>query len=556
MSPEVRPMPAPRLLAAVMAALLLTTAAPAFAAPVAKGEKRISVSVASMSLGDAIRLVAQQGRLDVVLEDDLAQLVSVDFRNVAVQDALDTLFDMGGVSGVRRGNVIAVMTRKKAFERGLFADSGKIFRLKYASAQRVAEFLNNAILTRPYSGQGGQQQGQGQQMELAKADPRANAVLVVGTAAELRLAEKTVAALDVPMGQRIFKLSHANAVDVASLLNATLFATGMKSPGDTVKADVETVKEGDGALATGGNNQVGANTTTIRTRTVTTQQLAVEAKTSMAVPDTRSNAVIVMGSPEVLAIVAGMLPQLDKAAAQVSIEIEVVELNTQDALDLGVQMAGQVGGVVVGGDPANAASPNWTMTYDPAVPAQQAFRARLNALVKDRKAKLVAHPTVLASDNTESQINIVDEVIKGTRIANQGTSSNGQNLIIVEPIFGAAGVTLNILPKIGADGQVTMRLHPTVSSVRETQRDSLNNPISLLSRRELVSQQVIVPSGTSLALGGLTQTNNISQAQKLPLLGDFPILGALFNNSSWSNQNSELMIVVTPRIQPTKAAAR
>src|SRR6187402_2193181 len=94
-------MTAPRLLAACVAALLLATT-PAMAATATKGEKRISVSVAGMSLGDAIRLVAQQGRLDVVLEDDLKQIVSVDFRNVAVQDALDTLFDMGGVSGEER----------------------------------------------------------------------------------------------------------------------------------------------------------------------------------------------------------------------------------------------------------------------------------------------------------------------------------------------------------------------------------------------------------------------------------------------------------------------
>ena len=62
------------------------------------------------------------------------------------------------------------------------------------SAARVAEFLNSTALTRPYVGQqSGGQSGQ-QQLELAKADPRTNAVMVVGTAAEMRLAERTVLA--------------------------------------------------------------------------------------------------------------------------------------------------------------------------------------------------------------------------------------------------------------------------------------------------------------------------------------------------------------------------
>ena len=556
MTPEVAPVSLVRPLAVLLAVLLagpmaappaVAGPAPAARKPADKAAKRITVSIAGMSLGDAIRLVAKLGKLNVALQDDPKQLVAVDFRDVPVQIALDTLFDMGGMAGIRRGDVVAVMPRKAAFERGLFTDAARVFQLRYASATRVAEFLNTSALVRPYiglQGQGNQQM----QLELAKADPRTNTVLVLGTSAELGLAERTIAALDRPMQQRMFKLSHANAVDVASILNATLFNTGPGVPGQSVRAEVESLAEGQGGTQSGGTNQVGGQATTVRTRTVSTQALPVEAKTSIAVPDTRTNAVIVMGSPEMLAIAASTIPELDRPSAQVSIEVEVVELNTQDALELGTTLGGQSGKTTVAGDPGAANNPGWSIAYDPAAVTQEIFRARLNVLMRDRKARLVAHPTVLAADNSEAQINIVDEVIKGTRIANQGVTASGQALIISEPIYGAAGVTLNILPRIGTDGKVTMRLHPTVSTIRETQRDSLNNQISLLSRRELLAQQVIVPSGTSLALGGLTQTNRISQANKLPLLGDLPLIGVLFNASTWTNQNAELMILVTPRI--------
>ena len=542
----------PILLAAVVTAHAASGGyvAPAYVQATDPLDRRISVQLAGMALSDAIRLVAQKGRLNVLLEDDMRQPVSADFRDVKLGEALDTLFDMGGVAGIRRGGVLAVMTRKKAFERGLFTDAARVFQLRYANALRIADFLNTSALTRPYIGLQGSAGGQGaqQMLEIAKADARTNSVLVMGTTSEIALAERTVRALDRPLGQRIFKLSHANAVDVASLLNATLFNTGSKQPVETVKADVESVSEGQGAQQTGTGVAVATNASQLRMRTLATQQLPIEAKASIAVPDSRTNAVIVMGSPEILAIVAATIPQLDRAAAQVAIEVEVIELNTSDALELGASLTTQSGTTVIGGDPANASNPGWSIAYDPAATVQQVFRARINALMRDRRAKLVAHPTIVASDNTEAQINIVDEVIKGMRISNQGVSSNGQPLVVSEPIYGVAGVMLNILPKIGEDARVTLRLHPTVASVRETQRDALNNPITLLSRRELVAQQVIVPSGTSLALGGLTQTNNVSQANKLPLVGDIPFLGALFNSSSWTNSGAELMILVTPRV--------
>lgn len=535
-------------------ALCLTLALPlpALASPQQPLDRTISATISDMPLKDAIRLVAQKGRLNLVIEEDLNAPVNVEFKDVRLSDALEALFAMGGAQAIRRGNVLTVISKRKAFERGLLSNNARVFKLRYASATKVAEFLNTSALTSPYvGGLGNQNAGQQQQqLELAKADPRTNSVLVFGTASEISLAERTIESLDMPLEHRIFKLSHANAVQVASVLNSTIFNNGNKgTSSETVRADIESVSEGNGANSATTGVELGNTQAGLRTKTIQTQALTIEAKQSVAVPDTRTNSVIVSGSPETMRLAEAMIPQLDQPLRQVAIDVELVEVNTQDSHDLGMILSGQNGNFSSTFDPTSSTQPGWSVTFDPSVVNPASFRARLNALVKDRKAKILAHPTIVASDNTESQINIVDEVLKGTKITNQSITVGNQSILVVEPIFGVAGVTLNILPKVGADGLVTLRLHPTVSTIRETLRDGLNNQMSLLSRREVVTQQVTVGSGKSLALGGLTQNTQISSRTKFPLLGDIPFLGALFSSTTNQVGQTELMIVVTPRVQ-------
>jgi type II secretory pathway component GspD/PulD (secretin) len=533
-------------------------AAPSAATPTAsfKGgdfERKISVSITNLPLREAIRLVGQKGRISLVIEDDIKETVNVDFKDVRLGDALETLFAIGGLQAYWNGNVFAVTSRKKALERGLLASNVRLFELKHAGAAKVAEFLNSSTLTTPYVGLTTNNNSQNfQQIQLAKADPRSNTVLVMGSASELALAERIVQALDRPQAQRIFKLSHAHATHVASLLNASLFNNGNKAADSaSLQIDLEAVREGTGAETTSSGVEIGSSQTQIRTRTLQSQSMPIEARQSIAIPDTRTNSVIVMGSPETLAAAEALIPQLDRKLAQVAIDVEVVEVASRDALDLGVTAGGQMNSVTSTFDPVTANNPGWSIGYDSTTFLPTTWKAKLNALVQDRRAKVLARPTIIASDNTESQINIVDEVIKGTRLSNSSVNlGNGQNLVVVEPIYGVAGVTLNILPKVGADGTVTLRLHPTVSTIRETQKDSMGNVLSLLSRRELIAQQVTVESGKTLSLAGLTQNTRISTRNKFPILGDIPLLGWLFSSTNSEDRQTELVIMMTPRILP------
>ena len=533
-------------------------------------ERKISVSVPNLPLREAIRLVGQKGRISLVIEDDLKQTVNVDFRDVRLGDALQSLLTMGGLQAYWNGNVFAIVSRKKAFERGLLGNNVSVFPLKHASAVTLAEFLNSSVLTMPYMGMTGSTgttgtvgstSGQGL-IQLAKADPRTNSVVVMGSLDDLAVARRIVTALDVPQAHKVFKLSHAHAAHVAAMLNASVFNNGNKAEAVSLPVDQETIREGTGATALSSGVELGGSQTQVRMRTLQTQTVPVEGRQSVAIPDTRTNSVIVMGSADSLAAAEALIPRLDRRLAQVAIDVEVIEVASTDALDLGLSLGGAQDSMGMTFSPtttqtanAGAASPGWSLSYDSTVFSAPTIRAKLNALVQDRKAKILARPTIIATDNTESQINIVDEVIKGTRVSNSGVSAGtAQPLVVVEPIFGVAGVTLNILPKVGDDGTVTLRLHPTVSTIRETMKDSLGNPLSLLSRRELLAQQVTVESGRTLSLAGLTQNSRIETRNKVPLLGDIPFLGWLFSSTQTEDRQTELVIMMTPRILPEGAA--
>jgi type II secretory pathway component GspD/PulD (secretin) len=174
---------------------------------------------------------------------------------------------------------------------------------------------------------------------------------------------------------------------------------------------------------------------------------------------------------------------------------------------------------------------------------QSDYLVQLRTLITQNKAKILANPTVVAAHDTESIISIVDEVVR--RVTTQ-VDSTGFSTQTVE--IGEAGIVMDILPKIGEDGSISMRLRPSVTSVLNQTTDSGGNIVTLLSKRDLLTQSVRVRDGQTLVIGGLIQERTTSRNDKLPLGGDLPIVGAMFRSSQSNNKRSELVMLITPHI--------
>jgi type IV pilus assembly protein PilQ len=167
-------------------------------------------------------------------------------------------------------------------------------------------------------------------------------------------------------------------------------------------------------------------------------------------------------------------------------------------------------------------------------------------LLQTNKAKVVANPSVIVTDDTETLITIASEVI------HKVTSTVSLGVVTTNVELTKAGIFLNVLPRITEDGFVIMRLRPQVSTPLGPPQTfgSVSAPttVTLLNVREIMSQEVRVKDGQTLVLGGLFTEQEAAQLAKVPYLAEAPVLGALFRNSLKGRSRTELMLLMTPKI--------
>jgi type II secretory pathway component GspD/PulD (secretin) len=289
------------------------------------------------------------------------------------------------------------------------------------------------------------------------------------------------------------------------------------------------------------------------------QILKVDTK---VIADKRTNSVMVIGAKEEVALAEQIVPMLDKALPQVMIDVKLVGVSKTLGQQLGVSYGfgqgkfGAAFGNPQSGDNAvgnpGAAEGEMNVNFNSLGDFTANFNARLNALVRDNKAKLLTNPRVAAQDNVKAQITIADQVpIISTNFANTGGSGGvvATQSITWQPI----GEILEITPHIDPTGGfVTLELFPTISS---RGRDILvnGNPVPEIQKRT-VTTTMRVKDGEAIVIGGLTRRNSVDTRTRIPFLGDLPFVGNLFSNKNQVEDETELMIVVTPHIT-TEAAS-
>ncbi|MEB3222920.1 MAG: secretin N-terminal domain-containing protein [Candidatus Sericytochromatia bacterium] len=366
----------------------------------------------------------------------------------------------------------------------------RVFQLNYASATDMVKILTEALTAAGLTagGAGG---------SLLTPDARSNTVIVSGNAYMQEQVAKLVARLDRPHSHRIFRLNYIKAEEAATLLTTGIFA---------------------GATGTG----------------------------VKFVPIARENALMVVASPEDLRLVDEVIQKVDRRLRQVLIEVRLVELAGTANNILGVTFDAQSGSL------AGAWSPSAGLDLSQA-PLQQALsqlRIKINALLRDNKARLLASPSLVAMDSKESKIEITDDIIEKVLIE---TTVNANNIFTRQNVtLGTAGVTLAITPKINPDGYISMKVDPTISFIRETVRGTTTSEIlaTLKSQRKLATPEVRVRDGETLVIGGLNQERTTEQVDKMPLLGDLPWLGSLFRRTVVDRTTTELVVMITPRVVP------
>lgn len=247
------------------------------------------------------------------------------------------------------------------------------------------------------------------------------------------------------------------------------------------------------------------------------------------------------------------------SSRQVMLEVKFAEVNRQLGEKLGVSGGGINGAGTFSGVLGEGASLSGTgpatlgAITDQFGIFSQAFRigtfdlsTTLNMLERRGLAKLLAEPTLLALSGEKASFLAGGEFPIPVLQSNGGAGGTGGGAITVE--FKPFGVSLGFTPTVLGDGVISLIIEPEVSSIDPTASIAINGLVvpGLQTRR--ASTTVELRDGESFAIAGLIRRDFQTTVRQLPILGSIPIIGALFRSSSFQKGETELLIVVTPRL--------
>ncbi len=366
------------------------------------------------------------------------------------------------------------------------------------------------------------------------------------------------------------------------------------------------------AVPVGGaaNTAVTQTQTTTETK-IETQRITYTDSTPIlrglqASGDERTNSVTLIGSPKMVEMAVSQLTQLDIRRRQVVVNVKIIDVNLTGTQDYNTSFSFGVGNNFFvndsgaasfnfgGSRPANSnevknsasttpiinnplgsgtsqsttGSNGTSISENPApqdlvtknLPTLYQFPRRLlaslQAQVTNGNAKILTDPTLIVQEGQNAVVKLTTEVYAGLKTSSQstsqstGTGSSTTSSAVSEPIIKEAGLSLNVkVERIDDNGFVSLSVAPTVSAPGGTaQAGGGNGTITLLSARTLESGVLRLRDSQTLILSGIIQDSDRTSVSKLPILGDIPLLGALFRKTNKQNERREVIILLTPQI--------
>ena len=462
--------------------------------------------------------------------------------NIVAHDASNVIMITGRASKVNR---IVEMIRRVDKQGD---QEVSVIALKYASASELVRIVEKVI-----SNSNSKSKSSNVLIPKLVADERTNSVVVSGEKRARNRAVKLVKLLDNEQessgNTKVVRLKYAQAKEVAAVL------TGVAS---SIKKD--------------GNKKTTRNSGSSREANIQSHE------------DT--NSIIITAQPDVMRSLESVIRQLDYRRAQVNVQAIIVEVAEGDGIDLGVQWANAKGGLIqfdkgasIGAIGAAAYSgrgyttkasqsttgsgDNQNTTNNPDIVTRADYTALgtvlgsvkgalagfvtgdwaavIQAISVTSSSNILATPNITTLDNQEAIFIVGEEVPVIT--GSQSNSTNNQPFQTIER--KEVGIKLTVTPQINEGNAVQLKIVQEVSGVKA---GNAGTAVDVIFSKRSVSTTVMVDDGQIIVIGGLIDEEVQETESKVPLLGDIPIIGALFRSSSTTTKKRNLMIFIKPTI--------
>jgi general secretion pathway protein D len=474
------------------------------------------------------------------------------------------------------------------------ASEPEVIPIRYAMAVDIAVMINRlmepvaTVAASGAGGSGGAMTGGGEGGRfIALADPRTNSVILrAPSVARANLAKSLIAKLDLPTAQagnvHVVPLRNAEAIELAKTLRAVALANNVDAQAATETQAAPQQPAGAQAQAASSNTLGSSGTVAPNDNSTLMNNAPLNSTPKQTLPaggpagfiqaDASTNSLIITASEPVYRNLRTVIDQLDARRAQVFVESLIVEVTSDKAAEFGFQWAGlsgdansrtRVGGLtgfttpgggnnlvtqlVNNANGAKVTAPGNGLTLGV---IRQAASGRISlgmiarALQTDADTNILSMPNLITLDNEEARIIVGQNVpfITGQYTTQASGGSSGVNPFqTIER--KDVGLSLRIKPQVSEGGTVRMQIYQETSSVLPT-----TNASDIITNKRSIETNVLVNDGEIVVLGGLLEDSVSDTEEKVPGLGDIPIVGNLFKYRNRSRSKTNLMIFLRPTI--------
>jgi MSHA type pilus biogenesis protein MshL len=447
---------------------------------------KISLDIKGMDIVDVLKMLAQRSGMNIVIGKNVTGRVTMFLKDVDIMDAFEIILLANDSAYEKKGDIINIMTQRD-------------YELLYG--ERYQDKKQAKVISLKYAKAADLSRALNQiktNLGRVVADESSNTLALMDTPEKLKEMEDFIKSTDLPIQTRVFSLNYAQADKLQPKL-------------------LEAITKGVGAIRI----------------------------------DERTNKVVVTDFPEKLDEIAKIISAFDEKTPQVLINAQIIEIKPKDEFKMGVDWDYWLKNnlKLVSSMPTSGAVNKLSIgTAAKGTTITQAgdYRGIVDLLRTIGDTQILSSPRIAALNNQEAKILIGTKEVYVSQTTSQ--SGTGTEVTADQVNFVDVGIKLYVTPTINRDGFITMKIRPEVSSVKTTYKyGTPQKEIPVVETSE-AETMVMIKDGVTIIIGGLRKDKKANTVDKIPVLGDIPLLGFLFRRTSNSYEKTELVILLTPHI--------
>lgn len=560
------------------------------------GDTRVNLSLRDADVTQVLRMFADQAGMNIIFTPEVTGTVTLDLVDIPLEQAFNLVITSSKLYYDIQGSALIISTSESAVS---LSDRSQVTVLpvKYANAAAVAHFINVNF----FGSKDVKKANPGISAKSAVvANPITNEIIIAGTDSDVELVKRLLEQVDRKPAITTYKVNHTTPAEMANAICTSLIPGAMFIGTD----DAGSSSGGAAGIPTGFASEA-SDSGSSSSISVSGGQLACSFAAvnsddfdddsdsdddsdklisfpSMGMTVTYFPALgtiqIIGGSQHQLALIGDYIAANDRKTPQAYLEVQIVSLNENGSktFDNQWQFLSKNFSFNAGGSNGFSSNPMYPIFFAGhgySLVDQKSFDSEtgtyekvgevgkwgtspqlvytVNYLISSSKARVLANPKVLLTSGQTSKIDLSSEYIDTMTTQYLSNGSVGVSQVQKEVTKGSDnGITVEIAAFISPDGYVTLNIKPQYNSILRTIDDKTTGDTlaTLLQKRILELNGIRVKDGETLVIGGMIQESETKGVNKIPFLGDIPVVGMFFRSTATKKNKEEMVMMLTPQI--------